>query len=361
MSAGTAEEEFERQLKSEFLQEAEELLSQFEVLLLEVDHDNDNMPLVNNLFRIVHTVKGSGYTAGFETLSNFVHKTENLLSNIREGQVVLTVDLVDILLDAKDLTKDMVDELHNSPDNTIDTAEVEERIADVLKGASVVEAPAKSKPTMSFEIFGEEEEKPAPTPKETYRKSAEEQAEHLIHGALSGTVLICDDDETTREFFEENLQEEGYKILTAENGVHALEVLAKSHVDLVISDLKMPEMDGMELATKIRETDNKIPILFITGLASEFNMIDVVNLHVEGIVEKPFEMDVVYPKIKLCLKLKRIRDMVVTLSTVNFQAYMGMVKLLQGLKISTQQEQTKEKVEFHMDQIAKLMNAALEI
>ncbi len=78
-------------------------------------------------------------------------------------------------------------------------------------------------------------------------------------------ILIVEDDTELRQLFQKVLTKHGYSVLGAGDGVEALAVLDKEYVDLIISDIMMPEMDGYELVRVLRESGSKIPVLMITA------------------------------------------------------------------------------------------------
>ncbi len=78
-------------------------------------------------------------------------------------------------------------------------------------------------------------------------------------------VLVVDDEEDILQLFTELLQRWGYEAVTARNGVEALDKFRSQQIDLIVSDLKMPEMDGLELLQHIRSIDSRVPILVLTG------------------------------------------------------------------------------------------------
>lgn len=84
-------------------------------------------------------------------------------------------------------------------------------------------------------------------------------------------ILVVDDCDTTRKLLSYIMREQGYKILTASNGIEALEVLAAHQIDLVVTDLNMPQMDGLELSRNITESGAhpKPPIIMVTTETSE--------------------------------------------------------------------------------------------
>lgn len=79
------------------------------------------------------------------------------------------------------------------------------------------------------------------------------------------TILVVDDDEDILELIERHLSNKGYEVLTAYDGEQALPLLEKVKFDLVITDLKMPRMDGMELLRRVKEKDPNIEVVILTG------------------------------------------------------------------------------------------------
>lgn len=84
-------------------------------------------------------------------------------------------------------------------------------------------------------------------------------------------ILIVDDCGTTRKLLSYIIREKGYDILSASNGIEALEILATNEVAMVVTDLNMPQMDGLELSRSLRENDQykELPIVMVTTEAGE--------------------------------------------------------------------------------------------
>lgn len=78
-------------------------------------------------------------------------------------------------------------------------------------------------------------------------------------------ILVVDDDKNTRLLMEAVLRDAGYQVSTAENGKHALEVMDGTHIDLVVLDIMMPQMDGYAFTRLLRQSDNFLPILMISA------------------------------------------------------------------------------------------------
>ncbi len=82
------------------------------------------------------------------------------------------------------------------------------------------------------------------------------------------TVLIVDDEKNLRELYCTELAEEGYEVLVASNGKEAVEILQKTQPDVVVMDVRMPEMDGIEALGKMVARHRKIPIIINTAYTS---------------------------------------------------------------------------------------------
>jgi len=78
-------------------------------------------------------------------------------------------------------------------------------------------------------------------------------------------ILVIDDDASVREVVSEMLRLEGHEVIIAENGRDAIPLLSAQRIDLVITDLIMPEKEGIETISEIRRTDSRIPIVAISG------------------------------------------------------------------------------------------------
>lgn len=120
------------------------------------------------------------------------------------------------------------------------------------------------------------------------------------------TLLVVDDNHDMRRYIRSLLQKE-YKLLEAENGVKAMEILEKHHVDLIISDLLMPEMDGLEFSKRVKENlaTSHIPFLILTAVHSEENEKKCYSIGVDEYLCKPFDADIFKYRIRNILTLRR--------------------------------------------------------
>ena len=101
------------------------------------------------------------------------------------------------------------------------------------------------------------------------------------------TLLIVEDEPDLRGFFRRWFEREGARVLTAENGAAGLDIAAATHVDLVISDIRMPVMDGIEMARQLKRAKAYVPkMVFVTGF-TDLSTRELYDLGVEAALYKP--------------------------------------------------------------------------
>lgn len=107
---------------------------------------------------------------------------------------------------------------------------------------------------------------------------------------MAKTILIVDDSESIREVVSFTLENEGYNVLIAVDGKDALKYLDGKDIDLIITDLHMPEMDGIELIKEVRKmpTYQRIPILFLTTESQATRKMEAKDAGATGWIIKPF-------------------------------------------------------------------------
>ncbi len=115
-------------------------------------------------------------------------------------------------------------------------------------------------------------------------------------------ILVVDDEESLREICRDALEDEGYQVLEATDGRDALKVIAASNIDLIISDLRMPEMNGFELLEKIKEKQLDIDFLIMTGFATIETAVDCMKLGAADYLPKPFKINHLLVKVSKVLR-----------------------------------------------------------
>jgi CheY-like chemotaxis protein len=105
------------------------------------------------------------------------------------------------------------------------------------------------------------------------------------------TILIVEDEDFHRVILKKILTDHGYHVVEAVNGSDGLEVMRTTKIDLVISDLEMPGMDGMEFTKWVKELYPKFPVVIVTAHASNFSPKEILNVNVDAFLHKPFNKE----------------------------------------------------------------------
>lgn len=121
-------------------------------------------------------------------------------------------------------------------------------------------------------------------------------------------VLVVDDEKALRDFVRRNLEVRSFNVLTAGNGLEALAVLKVHRVDLVILDVMMPRMDGLETIRRIRET-TLTPIIILSALGEEPDKIRALNLGADDYLTKPFGVGELLARVQAVLRRAQWTDM----------------------------------------------------
>ena len=110
---------------------------------------------------------------------------------------------------------------------------------------------------------------------------------------MEKNVLVVDDSATVRKFISVSLSMQGFKVVTACDGMDALEKLPSENVDLIITDLTMPNMDGFELIRSLRENPQyrDLPVIILSSLNDTVSKETGSKLGIESYVVKPFSLE----------------------------------------------------------------------
>ncbi len=121
-------------------------------------------------------------------------------------------------------------------------------------------------------------------------------------------ILVADDERSMRELLAIVLKREGYEVLLAENGQQALAALQAGHVDLVISDIKMPDMSGVEVLRAAKAVDVSLPTIMMTAFASTDTAVEAMRLGACDYLIKPFDVDELKLKVREKLEARQLRQ-----------------------------------------------------
>jgi len=127
-------------------------------------------------------------------------------------------------------------------------------------------------------------------------------------------ILVVDDSPDTLEVLKRNLKAEGYTVFAALGAVKAIKIIESSPVDLVITDLKMPEVDGLSLVRHIQENYKNMGVMMITGYPSIEGAVEAVKSGAEEYLSKPFTDEELSSAVKRSLDKLSLRRKTETLS-----------------------------------------------
>jgi len=113
----------------------------------------------------------------------------------------------------------------------------------------------------------------------------------MTKGAGSLRVLIVDDEPAILRFLRAGLASQGYLVTEARDGVRALEVLGHNTTDLLVLDLGLPDLDGLEIIRRIRDAGSTVPIIVLSSRSDERGKVEALDLGADDYVTKPFGID----------------------------------------------------------------------
>jgi two-component system sensor histidine kinase/response regulator len=196
------------------------------------------------------------------------------------------------------------------------------------------------------------------------------------------TILVVDDDRVVRDSCRRVLNKDGYRTETAINGEFGLQKIHEIKPDIVLVDLKMPGMSGMELLEKIEDFDPNIVSIVITGYATIESAVEAMKRHAYDFIQKPFTPDQLRIVTRRGLKWRRltlqssrlqrekeiIRENLISLVSHQLRSplasakqYLVVIQAGFAGDVSTKQKEMVEKAGAYIDQLLKLVNDWLDM
>lgn len=129
----------------------------------------------------------------------------------------------------------------------------------------------------------------------------------MARAAGTESILVVDDAPNTLEVLERNLAAEGYRVFTAPGVAEAISILESTRLDLVITDLKMPKISGLDLVRHVRENYKDIEIMMITGYATIGGAVEAVKSGAEAYLSKPFTDEELLSAVRQTLDKLKVR------------------------------------------------------
>jgi DNA-binding response OmpR family regulator len=127
-------------------------------------------------------------------------------------------------------------------------------------------------------------------------------------GAMAEKILVVDDEQEIRNLLDHFLKDQGYEVILASDGNQALKLAAEENPQVIILDIKMPGLDGLEVCKllKDKEQTRLIPIIVITGF--EDNKIEALDRGADDFVNKPFDMAEIAIRVKSALRIRHLTN-----------------------------------------------------
>ena len=116
------------------------------------------------------------------------------------------------------------------------------------------------------------------------------------------TLLYAEDEEGIRKNIADSLSYYVKEVIEASNGAEAFELYSQKKPDIILSDIHMPILNGLEFVKKVRQEDKKIPIIMITAHTDKEYLLEAVELKMEKYIVKPIELEVLFEVFKKCLE-----------------------------------------------------------
>ncbi len=129
-------------------------------------------------------------------------------------------------------------------------------------------------------------------------------------GLNRSRILVVDDELTIRKSIQKRLEKEGYEVTSADNAKDALQLFQENSFDTVISDIRMEEMDGLELLKRLQDQRRDIPIIMVTGAPSLDTAQESIKAGAYDYITKPIEREILINTVKRALEKKRLNDQI---------------------------------------------------
>ena len=125
---------------------------------------------------------------------------------------------------------------------------------------------------------------------------------------MAANILVADDESLLRHFLRDALRAKGYEVATADNGEDALEMIRQHDYDVVISDVVMPGIDGLELVSLAKEARPRCDLVLVTAYASVDKAAEALERGASDFIMKPLQADQIHFVIQRVLAQRRLRE-----------------------------------------------------
>jgi CheY-like chemotaxis protein len=260
--------------------------------------------------------------AGFVQLGHFAHSFEALLESLRNKKLRVNAEIVDVLLAGNDCLRTFVAALKNDANAVVDCASVEAKVIAILGGTAApiaVEAKSVVQAVIS-------------------KVDKQVDASNLPNASLVGVaaapriiakrnILVCDDDADIRDLLQMALEDEGYAVATANNGEDALRVMKLQAFDIIFTDYKMPDMNGLEFVQAVRQFNPLMPIIVVSGASSRKLIKEFFKFGVGEFIDKPFSNDAVVFAAGRAIRARSLQESMLGLTRLCFRVYVSVQRM----------------------------------
>ncbi len=311
------EESFELELRNTFLTETQEMLEDTESIFMQIEMNPNDLSKMDKILRIAHTIKGSGAVVGFNELSNFTHKFETLLVALRDKIIEINAEIIDLLLASNDCLKHCVAILQKDHKGPVHILKKTEAQLEVVLKKKLIEA---SNGVPVSENMNENKE-------HAIDQKSDNKLNTQQKNLNKGTILVCDDEEDVLVSLNQILSFENHVVIACSSVASALEALKTEPIDVILTDLHMPEMNGLDLAKEIRKINNYIPIIFVSGNTNRELLKQFITLGVNDFIDKPFSVDDIILAVDRAIQTKLLWNELLVISKACFKTYVYANKI----------------------------------
>ena len=282
--------EMDEEIIQSFITETVEIVNNVEEDILAIEETTDP-EIMNRIMRAFHTLKGNSLMLGYENLGELAHKSEDVLISVREGKIVVSKSLIDIIFESLDVIKILLEKVKT---NDVANYDLRDIISKLIKFSQIESD--ELKPEMSPEII----------PKAIKKVPNKKRDENNLR------MLVVEDDFVSRSLITTILSEFG-QVDVAINGQEAIDAferiftLETSPYDLICMDIMMPEVNGMEALRKIRQIEmahkitpkNEVAVFMVTALNDPKTVIrSLYKCGATSYLIKPIRKEKLYNEIK---------------------------------------------------------------
>lgn len=248
-------------LENEFLIEAQEMLEEAESSFVSLEKGGDFNINFNKIFRSFHSLKGAAGMFGLEKVQTHMHYLESLLEKYKIEKS-FPRDVIDYFLKGIDATKDLLDE------KAINFPKIEDFLS-----------------SNNAEI-GKKESSPIEEVKSEPSKVTKESSNDPTYFAF-----VVDDESDIVDILSSFLEESGFKVKSFLKADELVQALKKHHPDVILSDINMPGLSGLEMAKIVSAIRPNLPIIFISAYVTKETILEGLGSGVSGFIDKPFKQD----------------------------------------------------------------------